>query len=101
MTYLQSANALNHVALMSTGGVRSFISLKTLRTFPIPVPDEETQNQSVSQIEKEQALVNASKQLIEIFEEKIKDRIAKVWGADKSQLAVYEENDMITMAAEE
>jgi type I restriction enzyme M protein len=100
LTYLQSANALSHVALMSTGGAQSFISLKTLRTFPIPVPGKETQQQIVTKIEKEQALVNASKHLIEIFEQKIKDRIAKVWGADKKVPVVYEENDMLTMAAE-
>lgn len=101
LTYLQSANALNHVALISTGVAQSFISLKTLRTFPIPVPDEEAQNHIVTQIEKEQALVNASKQLIEICELKIKDRIAKVWGTDKKAPVVYAENDMVTMAVEE
>lgn len=46
----------------------------------IPVPEIETQNAIVTQIAKEQELVNANKQLIEIFEQKIKDRIAKVWG---------------------
>jgi type I restriction enzyme M protein len=100
LNYLQSPDAQKHVALMSTGGAQSFISLKTLRTFPIPVPNNETQHQIVTQIEKEQALVNASKQLIEIFEQKIKDRIAKVWGTDKKEGVVYEENDMVTMAAE-
>jgi len=29
-------------------------------------------------------LVNANKQLIELFEQKIKDRISKVWGEDKT-----------------
>jgi hypothetical protein len=38
-------------------------------------------------------LVNANKQLIEIFEQKIKDRIAKVWGVDKSE-------ETLSMAAE-
>jgi type I restriction enzyme M protein len=47
----------------------------------IPKPPLETQRQIVSQIEQEQELVNSSKQLIEIFEQKIKDRIARVWGA--------------------
>jgi type I restriction enzyme M protein len=46
----------------------------------IPKITLETQRQIVAQIEKEQELVNANKQLIEIFEQKIKDRIAKVWG---------------------
>ena len=45
-----------------------------------PVPPIETQRQIVAQIEKEQALVNANKQLIEIFEQKIKGKIAKIWG---------------------
>jgi type I restriction enzyme M protein len=59
----------------------------------IPKISLETQRQIVSQIEKEQALVNANKQLIEIFEQKIKDRIAKVWGVDKSE-------ETLSMAAE-
>jgi len=46
----------------------------------IPVPNNKIQNGIVFRIEKEQELVNANKQLIEIFEQKIKDRIAKVWG---------------------
>jgi type I restriction enzyme M protein len=46
----------------------------------IPKISLETQRQIVAQIEKEQVLVNANKELVEIFETKIKDRIAKVWG---------------------
>lgn len=65
------------------------------------MPNINTQHQIVAQIEKEQALVNANKQLIEIFEQKIKDRIAEVWGAEKKEPAIYEENDVVTMAAEE
>jgi hypothetical protein len=36
-----------------------------------------------------QALVNANKQLVEIFEQKIKDKIAKVWGTDKAAPVLY------------
>jgi len=46
----------------------------------IPLPTLEMQCQIISQIEKEQELVDANKQLIVMFEQKIKDRIAKVWG---------------------
>lgn len=56
------------------------INRKQLFSVTIPRPDTEIQRQIVAQIEKEQELVNANKQLIEIFEQKIKDRIAKVWG---------------------
>lgn len=66
---------------VKTDGInQSNINAKILATFKIPLPDKETQRQIVSQFEKEQALVNANKQLIEIFEQKIRDRIAKVWG---------------------
>jgi type I restriction enzyme M protein len=53
---------------------------KNYFSIKVPVPDMEIQNKIVAQIEKEQELVNANKQLIEIYEQKIKDRIAKVWG---------------------
>ncbi|MCY7310618.1 MAG: restriction endonuclease subunit S, partial [Chitinophagaceae bacterium] len=87
---------------VKTDGInQSNINAKILATFQIPLPPLETQHQIVTQIEKEQALVNASKQLIAIYGQKIKDRIAKVWGADKKEGVVYEENDMVTMAAEE
>ncbi len=36
--------------------------------------------QIVSQLEEEQKLINTSDRLIEIFEQKIKDNIAEVWG---------------------
>jgi hypothetical protein len=49
-----------------------------------------------------QELVNANKQLIEIFEQKIKDRIAKVWGtpASSAQEEKTKENEAIHIAAE-
>ncbi len=79
-----------------TSGSMKNISKKNFLSISIPLPAIEIQQQIVSQIEKEQALVNANKQLIEIFEQKIKDRIAKVWGADKKEGVVYEENDVLT-----
>lgn len=84
----------------SSGGVRqSNISNKGIEGIIIPFPPIETQQQIVSQIEKEQGLVNANKQLIEIFEQKIKDRIAKVWGADKTGKE-YKMNDAVSLVAE-
>src|SRR5690606_25060337 len=55
-----------------------------VKSIKIPKPPLETQRQLVAQIEKEQELVNANKQLVQIFEQKIKDRIAKVWGSSAS-----------------
>lgn len=44
------------------------------------VPDIETQRTIMAKIEEEMAIVEQNKRLIEIFEQKIKDRIAEVWG---------------------
>jgi len=84
----------------SSTSTMPFISGKELKLITVPLPSIKTQRQIVSQIEKEQTLVNGNKKLIEIFEQKIKDRIAKVWGPDKSATA-YKENDVVSMAAEE
>ena len=55
-------------------------SVKTLKALKIPLPSIEIQKLLIDQIETEQELVNANKELITIFEQKIKDRIARVWG---------------------
>jgi type I restriction enzyme M protein len=79
----------------SSGGVRQAnISNKGIESIKIPLPPLETQKQIVAHIEKEQELVNANKELIKIFEQKIKDSIAKVWGEDKK-----EETPELSMAA--
>jgi len=65
----------------------------------IPKIPLETQRQIVAQIEKEQALVDANKQLIEIFEQKIKDRIARVWGADQSKAATLKSPAEISLSS--
>jgi len=46
----------------------------------IPLPPIEMQKQIVAQIEGEQELVDGNKELIGIFERKIKDKIGEVWG---------------------
>ncbi len=68
---------------------------KNYFSIKVPVPDIEIQKQIVAKIEEEQKLVEANKKLIGIFEQKIKERIAKVWGEDKR-----EEKQALNMAAE-
>ena len=55
------------------------INTKSLSEFRVPLPPLETQQAIVAEIEAEQALVDASRQLIERFERKIRDTIARVW----------------------
>jgi type I restriction enzyme M protein len=58
------------------------LSQGILNVLAIPLPSLETQRAIVAEIEAEQALVNANKQLIARFEAKIKTTINRVWGAD-------------------
>lgn len=62
-------------------GVRQAnISSKNLESIPIPLPPLSVQQKIVDQIETEQEIVNANKKLIAIYEKKIKDKIAEIWG---------------------
>ena len=71
---------LNNMEKYIFGAAYKALTIITLKQFEIPLPTIETQNQIVAQIEKEQELINGNKELIQIFEQKIKDKIASVWG---------------------
>lgn len=60
-------------------GGQPSISQSTVYERQIPVPTLAEQELIVSQIEKEQQLVNATKELVNIYEQKIKDEINKLW----------------------
>jgi len=94
--FYQLVGLYEHLRMISDarGGNQSNLNGKLIKELKIVVPDLLTQRQIVAQIEKEQALVNANKQLIEIFEQKIKDRIAKVWGVENTK------EEPLSMAAE-
>ena len=78
--YLQSSNFADYAYNEATGSTIKNVSLQSMRTFKISLPSIETQHQIATQIKKEQEIVNANKHLIEMYEQRIKDRIAKVWG---------------------
>ncbi|PKL30979.1 N-6 DNA methylase [Candidatus Saccharibacteria bacterium HGW-Saccharibacteria-1] len=66
--------------LSATGGVVRNLNSDLVRRTNIPLPPLETQRQIVTELEAEQQLINANKKLIEIYQQKIKDKIAEVWG---------------------
>jgi type I restriction enzyme M protein len=77
----QTDNFRKQLFANSSGGVRqSNISNKGIESILIPLPPIEIQSKIVAKIQNEMNLVNGSKELVEIFGQKIKDRIAKVWG---------------------
>jgi type I restriction enzyme M protein len=78
--YLMSESVQTDIERLKVGVAQFNLSLKQVSELLIPLSDKETQTQIVAQIEKEQSLVNANKELITLFEQKIKDKIASVWG---------------------
>ncbi len=58
---------------------RSGLNMPIIRNIMIAIPTLPIQQEIVARIEKEQRLVDANKQLIQIYEHKIKDKIAEVW----------------------
>lgn len=57
------------------------ITKSDVLNFKLPLPDLPTQRAIVAEIEAEQALVNANRELIRRMEAKIKTAIDRVWGA--------------------
>jgi type I restriction enzyme M protein len=60
--------------------VNGLFNREELKILSVPVPDLNTQDKIVAEIEQEQALVQANRQLISYFQQKIRERIGRVWG---------------------
>jgi type I restriction enzyme M protein len=69
------------VAMMGKGAYPS-INQSDVASIRIPLPDLETQRAIVAEIEAEQALVDANRELIARFEKKIQASLTRVWGED-------------------
>jgi type I restriction enzyme M protein len=52
------------------------------RDYPLPLPPLATQQAIVAEIEAEQALVAANRELITRFEQKIQATLARIWGEE-------------------
>ncbi len=61
------------------GGAQGNISPNQIKEFEIPLPPLAIQKQIVEKIEAERTLVDSAKKLIDIYEQKTKATIAKLW----------------------
>ena len=68
------------LSLISNSAGVALINNPDIKGVKIPLPPIEIQRQIVAELEAEQKLVDANKKLIETFQQKIKDKIAEVWG---------------------
>lgn len=62
------------------GAVFRNLTTDQLKLFSIPIPPIEIQQSTVESIESERQIIEGNKKLIEIYTQKIQDRINKIWG---------------------
>ena len=79
--YMKSDDFINDARKYAQRAVNQ-ASIKTadLKQLNIPLPPMETQKRIVAAISEEMRIVDQNKRMIEIFQQKIKDRIAEIWG---------------------
>ena len=73
-------NNLGNLKRNSIGSQTKYLTLGVIKSLKIPLPALSVQQQIVEQINEEMVIVEQNKRLIEIFEQKIKDKISEVWG---------------------
>ena len=71
--------------LQSVGAIFKNLTTHQVKEFKIPLPPLDTQQAIVAEIEAEQRLVAANRELVERMEEKIRAAIARVWGREKAE----------------
>jgi restriction endonuclease S subunit len=75
--YLMSQMDVNNS--QSVGAIFKNLNLDQLRQFEIPLPPLKIQREIVARIETERAIVHGNRELIRLYEEKVKKVIERVW----------------------
>ena len=68
------------ISLYVTGAAQPKLNQENLNRIEIKVPPIEVVEKIVHELEEEIAIVEQNKRLIDIFQKKIKNKIAEVWG---------------------
>lgn len=86
--WMESTNFQQSLADFTYGAaIKNVASVEVLKGLRLPLPPLATQQAIVAEIEAEQALVAANRELIERFEKKIQTTLARVWGEDEPATA--------------
>ena len=87
LTVLQSGPVREYVTKNAVGAAGNMpkINQRIVESIPIPLPPLATQQAIVAEIEAEQALVNANRELITRFEQKIQATLARIWGEPETR----------------
>ena len=75
---------LEQIEALSHGGTMNILSIKTLKGLRLPMPPVDVQRTIVEQIEREEAVINGNRELIDHFERRIKVAVGRVWDGDST-----------------
>jgi type I restriction enzyme M protein len=76
-----NSTLVQDIIYQNTNGVAMpALSFGLMKKISIPVPSPEIQQSIVERIESERQIIEGNKKLIEIYTQKIQDRINKIWG---------------------
>lgn len=78
--YLKDEKIQKNIFQMAWWWAMQALSFSIMKKVKVPNISLEVQQQIVAEIEKEQAMVESAKGLIEVFEGKVKEKIGEVWG---------------------
>jgi type I restriction enzyme M protein len=81
LKYILDANLLD-LKKKSIGGLTQYLTLGMITSINLPLPTLATQQAIVAEIEAEQALVAANRELITRFEKKIQATLTRIWGEE-------------------
>jgi type I restriction enzyme M protein len=76
---LSSDIVMEQFEAVATGGVVRNLNSELVKNVEIPLPPLEMQKQIVERIEAERVLIEGNKKIIEIYEQKTKDTLSKLW----------------------
>jgi restriction endonuclease S subunit len=80
--FFKSYDFAEMIKTVSQGANIRNLNQGILSALKVPLPPLPTQQAIVAEIEAEQALVAANRELIDLFEKKIQATLARVWGED-------------------
>lgn len=78
--FFQSKNFKDQRDAIVSGAAQPQLPIRSLIDIKLPLPPLETQKAIFAEIEAEQTLVNANRELIERFEKKIQTVLNRIWG---------------------
>jgi type I restriction enzyme M protein len=95
--FFQSDNFRAQRDAIVSGAAQPQLPIRSLNEVTIPLPPLSTQQAIVAEIESEQSLVAANRDLIARFERKIQATLARVWG--ESEVNLETNGELVTVGA--